>query len=128
MRGSAAIWGVFFADGGFAGPNRRGLWEQVTGSAEIQMAVARIARQGHDRGAAPAAIFGEIEQVAGPANDGPPLPPPPGVIVKADEYRRLEAGRVAGMVARIRNTLGDERTVYTLMDWDQAPVPRFHRL
>jgi hypothetical protein len=58
-----ALDGVFFVDGGFAGPNRGKLW------------VAKIAREGHDRGIAPEKILSGIEQVTGPAERGAGLLP-----------------------------------------------------
>ncbi|GEM_PF-3479837 len=64
--------GVFFTDGGFAGPNRRGLWDQVVGSAEAHLEAAEIARRGRRQDLTPERIFAEIERALGPAGDRPP--------------------------------------------------------
>lgn len=119
--------GIFFADGGFIGPNRYGLWDQVTSRAEAQMQVARIARRGHDDGLAADQIFSEIQKVIGRAGDRPPAPPPP-TPVSSEAYRRFQAASVAWNISINRNSFGDERTMYMLMDWADAPVPHFHKL
>ena len=120
--------GVFFADGGFAGPNRRGLWEQVVTRAEGSLRAAEAARRGHDDGLTPQQIFSEIEKVIGPPGTRPPIPPPPGGGWTLDDYRRLESESIAFQIARNREAMGDERTLYLILDWAQAPLPRFHRL
>ena len=120
--------GVFFADGGFAGPNRRGLWEQVVSRAEGSLRAAEAVRRGHDDGLTPQQIFSEIEKVLGPPGTRPPFPPPPHSGWMLDDYRRFENESIAFQIARNREAIGDERTLHTLLDWALAPLPRFHRL
>jgi len=119
--------GIFFADGGFVGPNRYGLWDKVISRAEAQMQVARIACRGHDDGLPAEQIFSVIQRVVGRAGDRPPVPPPP-TPVSSEEYRRFQAASVAWNISINRNSFGDERTIYTLMDSAGAPVPRFYKL
>ncbi len=120
--------GVFFTDGGFAGPNRYSLWDQVVSRAATQLQVAQIARRGHNDGLHTDQIFKEIEHVTGPPQDRPPVPPPPSGGWTSDSHRRHQIESVAFMIARIRQSSGDERTIFQLMDWANAPVPPFHRL
>jgi hypothetical protein len=121
--------GVFFDDGGFAGPNQKGLWEQVVASAEAHLRLSRIARQGHDNGATPQKILAEIESVSGPATDHPPQPLPPGNGARTPEaYREAALERLAWEIGRARNSQGDERTVYMLLAWANQPLPHFRKL
>ena len=120
--------GVFFADGGFAGPNRHGLWEQVLGRAEAALQAAEAAQRGHNDGLTPAQIFSEIDKAIGPARDRPPVPPAPSGTWTSSDYRRFSRESTAFHIARTRQDLGDERAIYAIIDWLQAPLPRFHRL
>jgi hypothetical protein len=72
-----ALDGVFFLDGGFAGPDTLYSFDRLTADVDAHLQVARIARDGHNKGLAPAAIFTQIEVVTGP-DRGPAPPPPPG--------------------------------------------------
>ena len=44
--------GVFFVDGGFAGPNQLGTWDQVVAARETFLALAVMAREVRDTAAA----------------------------------------------------------------------------
>lgn len=46
--------GVFFVDGGFAGPNRLGSWEQTVSAALAYLACAALAREAREAGTSPA--------------------------------------------------------------------------
>ncbi len=118
--------GVFFTDGGFAGPNRRGLWEQVVFSAEAHQEVAAIARRGHDAGQSFQSIFADIRDAVGPRPDGPVFPPHRGGSPEA--FRSAARAMLAWKIGSSRQMTGDERTVYTLMGWAGAPVPQFRKL
>jgi hypothetical protein len=117
--------GVFFTDGAFAGTNNYQMWEQVVASAEAHMEVARIAKQGHFEGRAAADILADIEKLTGPG-DAPP--PHPRGSRSMEEYRRWALELVAWPISSTRKHRGDERTVYMLSDWADAPVPKFRRL
>jgi hypothetical protein len=87
--------------------------------------VARIARDGHNSGMAPAAILLEIEKVTGPASQAMP----PQIFPRTPErYRANFLWQLAGQIASMRRFLGDERTVYTVMAWTQTRLPQFRRL
>jgi hypothetical protein len=120
--------GVFFTDGGFAGSNQYGLWDQVVARAQVQLQVARIARSGHNAGSAVEQIFADIEKRIGPAGNRPPAPPAPNRSWSPEEYRRYAAESLAYTIGVNRRSFGDERMIYHMMDWDTAPVPRFHKL
>ena len=118
--------GVFFDDGGFVGPNQKGLWEQVVVSAESHLRLSRIAREGHDKGATPQKILAEIESVTGPATDHPPVPPPPRG--GAEVYRDSALQKLARQIGMARKSQGDERTVYMLLTWANEQLPHFRKL
>jgi hypothetical protein len=61
-----ALDGVFFVDGGFAGPDTLHNFDRFTAEVNARLEVAKIARDGHNRGLAPAAIFEKIEAATGP--------------------------------------------------------------
>ena len=126
---SLTIDGVFFTDGSFAGSNQYQLWEQVTTTANAHLEVAKIAKQGHFDGRPPAQILADIEKLTGPFSDRPPapLPPTPGSST-ADDYHRWALQSLAWPVSEARKRNGDERTIYMLSDWADAPVPKFRRL
>ena len=119
----------FFDDGGFAGPNQKGLWEQVVVSAESHIRLSRRQVKDHDKGATPQKILAEIESVTGPATDNPPPPFPPGNSARTPEaYRESALQRLGWEIGRARNSQGDERTISMLMAWASAPLPLFRKL
>ena len=120
--------GVFFADGGFAGPNRKGLWEQIVHSADTHMQVANIARQQHSDGVSPERILADIESVTGPSGDHAPLSRPPNGGSNPGENRESALQMLAWQIGSARKSQGDERTVLMLMAWGDAHLPQFHRL
>jgi hypothetical protein len=106
--------GVFSLDGEFAGPNRSGLWEQVTKEAKSVMDVAATARAGRDRGIATAEILRQIKELTGPT---PRLPP---VLGKPMQERAYE-------IKLNRRLMGDERTVDWLASLTTTPLPNYRR-
>jgi len=112
------IDGVFFADGAFAGPDRLGLWEDVLVVAQSHLDVARLAREGHDKGVPAVQILASIEDVVRPFRGS-----------SFNRDRRVRAMRqVAARVDAHRKSQGDDKAVYALMDWASAGVPKFRRL
>ena len=120
--------GVFFDDGGFAGANTKGLWEQTVVSAETHFQLAQIARKGHDDGETPQKILAEIETVTGPPSDQLPPPPAPGAARTPEEYRESAQQRLAREIGAARRLQGDERAVYMILAWANQQVPHFHKL
>jgi hypothetical protein len=126
--------GIFFSDGEFAGPNRRRLWEEIIYRAEVDQQIARIAREGHDKGLAPERILSDIESFTGKAPGGPPPPPPPSMEPPSDPeyYRRNAKIEMALWIARMRDPQypgrwSDERLVYEISAWADAVVPHYRR-
>jgi hypothetical protein len=107
--------GVFFLDGEFAGPNRWGLWEQVTKEAKSVMDVATIARAGRDLGLATAEILREIEELTGPPPEDPFVP-------------RQPLQRRADHIEENRQSMGDDGTVDWLTSMADTPLPNFRRV
>jgi hypothetical protein len=149
--------GVFFLDGGFAGPDTLNNFDRLTAQVDAYLQVAKIARDGHNRGLTPATIFAQIEVVTGPvrgpAPPPPPEPPPPGTIVKQIEivagpappppggpapapppggrgnFHQDKLRNLTMQIAMMRRQgMGDDQVVYSLMSWTETPLPSFHKL
>lgn len=118
--------GVFFDDGGFVGPNTRGLWDQVVSSAEAHTQIAKIARQGHNAGITPAKILADVEAVTGPGASHMTPPPPRGATL--DAYRQAVLQDLAWQIAMSQKDQGDERAVLMLLSWSDAKLPNFRKL
>jgi hypothetical protein len=119
-----ALDGVFFLDGGFAGPDALGTFERITANVDAVIKVAATAREGHNRGLTPAAILVEIEAVTGPDRGFAP-PPAPG---RRGDSRRESLQNLASRIAMMRHGMADDRVVYQLMSWTETPLPAFRRL
>ena len=124
--------GVFFLDGEFVGPNSQKLFEQTVADAEAHLMVARIAREGHDRGRDPGEILADIERTTGPAPERPMMNfgyHNPGA--SSEDFRLAALQRVAYQLARplrFANTPDrEEKTVLMVMDWNDTTLPHFRR-
>jgi hypothetical protein len=124
-----ALDGVFFVDGGFAGPDSLHNFDPFTAGADGRMEVAKIARDGHNQGLAPGAILEKIEAVTGPGRRLAPPPPPPmhGPVDPAGR-RRDNLQDLADQIAMMRQHQSDDSVIYTLMSWTETPLPNFRRL
>jgi hypothetical protein len=120
--------GVFFDDGGFVGPNQKGLWEQIVFSAEAHLRLAKLAREGHDNGVAPRKILAGIENITGPATDFPPAPLPLRGAWTPETCVEAALQRLAWQIGMTRKHQGDERTVHMLMAWGETRLPHFRKL
>jgi hypothetical protein len=118
--------GVFFADGGFAGQNRKFLWEQVVHTAAAHTQVAAIARQGHYDGVPAGKILARIADLTGPVSERPSLPSPRET--NPDVYLGNALGRIAWQLDSIRKHSGDDATVIMLLSWNDTRLPHFHKL
>jgi hypothetical protein len=120
--------GIFFTDGGFIGPNQGKLWEQVVARAEAHEQLARIAKEGRDRGTAPSKILADIETLTGPA---PPnrraMLIPPRSLTGMDEFRKAALQKLAWQIAMVRQQ-GDEAALRLILGWGDARVPEFRKL
>jgi hypothetical protein len=124
-----ALDGVFFVDGGFAGPDTLHNFDRCTAEVNARLEVAKIARDGHNRGLAPAGIFEKIEAVTGPERGlAPPPPPPMHGPVDPIGLRRDNLQNLANDIAMMRQGQSDDRVIYTLMSWTETPLPNFRRL
>jgi hypothetical protein len=124
-----ALDGIFFVDGGFAGPDTLHNFDRLTAEVNARMDVAKIARDGHNLGLVPAAIFEKIEAVTGPDRGLAPPPPPPmhGPVDPAG-LRRDNLQNLANQIGMMRQHQSDDRVIYTLMSWTETPLPNFRRL
>jgi hypothetical protein len=118
-------------DGEFVGPNRERLFEQTVADAEAHLMVARIAREGHNKGLHPKEILAEIERATGPAPERPPMDLAfrnPGA--SQEEFRKAALQTVAFLLAmrrRFPQSPDEEQTVFMLMAWNDTVLPRFRK-
>jgi hypothetical protein len=124
VRVTLTLDGVLFADGAFAGPNRRGLWEQTVSTAEAYVDSANVARRLHDEGAPSDRILAAVESALG----GHEFGSPPRAGSPPEGYRSWARGIIGNRVMGMRNNLGDDRAVYTILSWLDARVPNFRKL
>jgi hypothetical protein len=123
-----ALDGVFFLDGGFAGPDTLYNFDSLTAGVDAHLEVAGIARDGHNKGLAPAAIFTQIEVVTGP-NVGLAPPPPPPTAGERRDFRQDSLRILASQIGMMRQYgKGDDQVIYSLMSWTETPLPNFHKL
>jgi hypothetical protein len=125
--------GVFFVDGGFAGPNRLGSWDDTVAAAEAHLAIAALARETRTEGAPPAQFFDRVDAIIGQVSEErrPPYPiarlrrsEPP----DPEEFRKYALQMAGSRVASMRKGLGDEAALERIAAWADAPVPKFHKL
>jgi hypothetical protein len=122
--------GVFFVDGGFAGPNRLGSWEQTVFAAEAYLDYAAMAREARSKGTPPSDFFLQVQALTGQSD--PPLMPPPRPPTRSEsgapdpepirKYERLMVGWGILMSKR------DEAARARIEAWADSPVPKFHKL
>ena len=100
------------------------MWEQIVASAEAHEELIRIAKEGRERGEAPAQILAEIENIAPPGIH--PLRPPQ--TRNPDDFRKAAMERLGRQITSVRQHQGDEGVLDMIMRWSEAPVPRFRKL
>jgi hypothetical protein len=124
--------GVFFVDGGFAGPNQLGSWEQTWFAAEAHLACGAMAREARGKGTPAAEFFAQVQAFTGSTDEeGMPVPPPPhwgSMPVDPEATRNYQRRMVGWRVAAVRKHSGDEAAFAQIEGWADAPVPRFHKL
>ena len=125
--------GVFFVDGGFAGPNRLGSWEHTVFAAEAHLACGALARETRSKSTPPAEFFVQAQTLTGQTEGAPmpPPPPPPSLESKSpdpDLIRKYELQMTGQRVFSERQTFGDEAAIANIEAWADAPVPKFHKL
>ncbi len=121
--------GVFFVDGGFAGPNRLGAWEQTVFAAEAYLKCGSLAREARRKGIPAAAFFDRVRTLTGQMEEDPPIPPPPDLNPRDPEpIRKHERQWVGRQALDMRMRLGEEAAIARIEAWADAPVPKFHKL
>jgi len=112
--------GVFFADGGFAGPNQLGSWEHLVAARETYLSYAVEARES-DR----AGFFDRMQQARGAA---PLVMPSPYEGLDGSAIREYQRQQIAHSVLLMRERLGDTATLAAVAAWRETPGPEPHRL
>jgi hypothetical protein len=123
--------GVFFLDGAFVGPNAERLFERTVADADAHVMVARIAREGRNKGLRAGEILAEIERATGPSPEGPRTNLAfrnPGA--SQEEFRRAALQTIAFQLAMRRRSPqapDEEQMVLAVMDWDNTVLPHFRK-
>ena len=116
-----ALDGVFFVDGGFAGPDTLRTFDRVAANVEAHLRVAGVAREGHNQGLTPGETFARIEAVTGPDRGRVPSPLPG----STEDFLQ----RIASQIGMMRRNGGDaDRVLYQVMAWGDIPLPKLHKL
>ena len=113
--------GAFFLAGEFVGPNAERLFDQTVADAEAHLTVARIAREGHNKGVRPGEILAEIERATGRAPERPPAFRNPGA--SQEEFRKAALQTVAFQLAmrrRFPQAPDEEQTVLMVIAWNET--------
>ncbi len=118
--------GVFFADGGFAGPNECQLWESVIYRAKVYKSVAQAARKLHETGMEPAALLAEVEKITGKHS------PQSGPLhlrgkATAEEFCQNARNSLAGYLSN-RFDMEQDEIVSNLVGWADTVIPDYHRV
>jgi hypothetical protein len=121
--------GVFFVDGGFAGPDTLGTWDRTALAREAYLACSALARQAHEKSAPSEAFFREMEEFTGYkffTTTAPPQYPigPPDL----EAIRKHERWVVGMHIDWLRKRLGDEAAMTSIAAWRDAPAPKLHKL
>ncbi len=121
--------GVFFEDGGFAGPNQLGSWEETIAAAEIYVELGALGREAQCSGTAPAEFFRKVRVLTGqPDDDRLPPPPPPGLPRHSEKLREYERRFGGWRVLRMRERLSDEVVIERVAEWSDVAFPKYHKL
>jgi hypothetical protein len=116
------IDGVFFADGGFAGPNQLGSWEHTGAAQEAYQACAKLAI-----GAPARDFFDQVKDLTG-CKDATSPPPPPSWPPDPTAIRKEELWQVGMSVLWMRKEMGDEKAMASIAAWARVPAPKLHKL
>lgn len=130
--------GVFFVDGGFAGPNRLGSWDQLVAARETFLDFAARARAANTP-AAQSDFFAYAQMLSGltgnepqrgtlPIPPPPPPPPPPLGGASPDSMRQYEQQRIARTVLGMRDSQGASAALATIAAWQNTTSPEPHKL
>jgi hypothetical protein len=118
--------GVFFLDGGFAGPDTLRTFDRVTTEVEAHVVVGKIAHEGYTQGRSPMEIFAQIENVTG--RDRGPAPPPPPQGSTGDPLSDSLRNLAYHIGIMRRHATGDGRVIELLMSWAETALPSFRKL
>ena len=133
--------GVFFVDGGFAGPNQLGSWDHLVAAREACLSASALARSAPQTPAGRADFFAQMGRLSGldadPRREIPsalaPLPPRPPRFARSsgpdrESIREYEQQSVARTALRMRNSQDDAAVIAAIAAWQDTPGPEPHRL
>jgi hypothetical protein len=131
--------GVFFIDGGFAGPNQLGSWDHLVAAREAYLSASALARSAPQTAAGRADFFARMEKLSGLDADAqrnfppgltppPPRPLPPSIPRDRESIRAYEQQRVARTVLSMHNGQDDGAAMTVIAAWQDTPSPEPHRL
>lgn len=120
--------GVFFVDGGFAGPNRLWSWEATLFAAEAHLYSAALAQEARRHGTPPDEFFVQVQTLTGQMDERMPPPLHAPNLEFGEPIRLYELQMVGSRVFDLRKRLGDEAAMAAIEAWANAPVPKFYKL
>jgi len=121
------IDGVFFADGGFAGPNQLGSWEQATMAMEAYLDCAALAREALEKHTDAERFFGRIGEFTGCTEASSP-PPPLHLNRDPAAIRAVERYDIGKIVLWTRKRMDDGKALAQIAAWSSVPAPKLHKL
>jgi hypothetical protein len=131
LRVTLVLDGVFFSDGEFVGPDEARMFDRTAADAEAHQIVARIAKEGYDRGLAPAEILTDVEKTTGVAPDRPPIPwALRNEALTRDDFLTAALQSVAhhlGMRRRFPQAGNEEQMVSMIIGWNNMAPPNFRK-
>lgn len=131
------IDGIFFVNGGFAGPNQLGSWDQLVAARDIGLGCASQASNTGPTPADQAEFFDRWQRRSGLTGQephrGPFLPPPRppvprGRCLDLDDIHRYQQETVARKVLMMRDRLGHTAALTAIAAWQDDPGPVPHKL
>jgi hypothetical protein len=120
--------GVFFIDGGFAGPNHLWSWEATVFAAEAYLNCVALAQEARRQGTPPAEFFAKVQTLTGQMDERMPPPLHAPNLESGEPIRLYELQMVGSRVFDLRKRLGDEAAIAAIEAWANASVPKFYKL
>src|SRR6202044_1380114 len=112
--------GVFFVDGGFAGPNRLGSWQRTTFAAQACLECAAMAKEARSKGTPADEFFVQVQTHAGQTDAlrlSPSPPPSRDSEPDPEQIRNFQRQMVGGQVLSMRKHLDGQAVMARVEAW-----------
>jgi hypothetical protein len=129
---SLSLDGVFFEDGGFAGPDQLGTWEQTVASAQAHLEMAELARKAKVSGLSAEDFALQVRRLTRQPESGrlpaPPPPPFPGLAQDLGQLRKYEQEMVGYRVLQLLKRRSERTPIDYIAEWPDLSIPDFRKL